>query len=170
MQNRPGSDLDGLVRFWPNASGLEAGWCAGIIGSGFWQETTDPLPASHFQTQFRSSTDVPDHNYSAKPARIRFVVADCARFWPSGSGHQVSRCERTIGFASGQCFRADPMRLFCVQVAVFQCGEIPGRVICRGIVCVCVCVCVCARARAPLCVLLFVCVCVCVCALSLIQI
>ena len=113
LQNRPGSDLDDLVRFWPNASGLEAGWCAGIIGSDFWQETTGPLPVSHFQTRLRSSTDVPDHNYSAKPARVRFVVADCARFGPSGSGQQVSRCERTIGFASGQCFRADPMHLFC---------------------------------------------------------
>ena len=58
-QNRPGSDLDGLavtktplpdrtplpdpfgqnqdglVRVWPNAYGLEASWCAGIIGPGF---------------------------------------------------------------------------------------------------------------------------------------
>ena len=31
---KTGSDLDGLVRFWPNASGPEASWCAGIIGLG----------------------------------------------------------------------------------------------------------------------------------------
>ena len=31
VQNQPGSNLDGLVRVWPNASGLEASWCAGII-------------------------------------------------------------------------------------------------------------------------------------------
>ena len=52
VQNRPGSDLDGLVRVWPNASGLEASWCAGIIGPGFWQDATGPLPVSHFQTRF----------------------------------------------------------------------------------------------------------------------
>ena len=40
MQNRPGSDLDGLVRVWPNASGPEASWCAGIIWPGFWQFPT----------------------------------------------------------------------------------------------------------------------------------
>ena len=31
VQNQPGSDLDGLVRFWPNAPGLEASQCAIII-------------------------------------------------------------------------------------------------------------------------------------------
>ena len=34
VQNRPGSDLDGLVRLWPNASGPEASRCARIIGPG----------------------------------------------------------------------------------------------------------------------------------------
>ena len=58
VQNRPGSDLDGLARVWPNTSGLEASRCAGIIGSGFWHNATGLLPVSHFQTQFRSSTDV----------------------------------------------------------------------------------------------------------------
>ena len=48
-QNRPGSDMDGLVRVWPNTSGLEAGWCAGIIWPGFWQwqDATGPLPVSY---------------------------------------------------------------------------------------------------------------------------
>ena len=55
VPNRPGSDLDGLVRLWPNASGLEANPCAGIIGPGFWQDVTDLLLVSHFQTRFRSS-------------------------------------------------------------------------------------------------------------------
>ena len=32
VHNRPGSDLDGLVRVWPNTSGPEASLCAGIIG------------------------------------------------------------------------------------------------------------------------------------------
>ena len=35
VQNRPGSDLDGLVRFGPNASGQEASRCAKINGPGF---------------------------------------------------------------------------------------------------------------------------------------
>ena len=37
VQSRPGSNLDGLVRVWPNASGLEASLCAGIVRPGFWQ-------------------------------------------------------------------------------------------------------------------------------------
>ena len=41
-QNRPGSDLDGLVRVWPNASGLEASRCAGITGPGFCSGTMQP--------------------------------------------------------------------------------------------------------------------------------
>ena len=109
VQNRPGSDLDVLVRVWPNTSSLEASRCAGIIGPGFWQDATGPLPVSHFQTRFRSSTDVPDN-----PARIRFssgrlfqVLAKrirsgskpmCknhpARFWPmlpSRSGPDTNR-------------------------------------------------------------------------------
>ena len=32
VQNWPGSNLDGQVRFWPNMSGLEASWCVIIIG------------------------------------------------------------------------------------------------------------------------------------------
>ena len=32
VQSQPGSNLDGLVMHWPNGSGLEASWCAGIIG------------------------------------------------------------------------------------------------------------------------------------------
>ena len=57
VQNRPGSDLDGLVRVWPNAPGLEASWCAGIIWPGFWQDAPGPLPVSDFLTRFRSSTE-----------------------------------------------------------------------------------------------------------------
>ena len=50
VQNQPGSDLDDLAGFWPNASGPEASRCARIIGpgSGFWQNANGPLPVSHF--------------------------------------------------------------------------------------------------------------------------
>ena len=81
-QNRPGSDLDGLVRVWPNRSGLEASWCAGIIWPGFWQEATGPLPVSHFQTRFRSSTNVPANIVQNQPGSD-LVLADCVRFRPN---------------------------------------------------------------------------------------
>ena len=79
MQNRPGSDLDGLVRVWPNASGLEASLCEGIIRPGFWQDAAGPLPVSHFQTRFHSSRDVPDHTVQNQPWSD-LVLADCVRF------------------------------------------------------------------------------------------
>ena len=84
VQNRPGSGLDGLVRVWPNASGLEASWGVRIIGPGFWQGTTGPLLVCHFQTQLQSSTDVPDHIVQNQPGS-HLVLSDCARFWPNGS-------------------------------------------------------------------------------------
>ena len=109
MQNRPGSDLDGLARVWPHVSGLEAS-CAGIIGPGFWQDATSPLPVSHFQTRFRYSTDVPDNTVQNQPWSD-LVLADCIRFWPNGSGPEASRCARILRPASGQCFPADPDRM-----------------------------------------------------------
>ena len=109
-QNRPGSGLDGLVRVWPNASGLEASRCAGIIWPGFWQDVTGPRPVSQFQTLFRSSTGVPDNIVQNQPGSD-LVLADCARFWPNGSGPEASRCARNIRPASGQCFPADPDRM-----------------------------------------------------------
>ena len=59
VYNRPGSDLGGLVRVWPNASGLKASRCAESFGPVSGSTHTSPLPVSHFQTRFRSSTDVP---------------------------------------------------------------------------------------------------------------
>ena len=99
--NRPGSDLDGVVRVWPNPSGSEASRCARIIGPGFWQNATGPLPVSHFQTGLPSSTDGPEHSVQNQPGS-GLVLADCqvlavqirsgskpgcethpARFWPT---------------------------------------------------------------------------------------
>ena len=107
MQNRPGSDLDGLVWVWPNTSGLEASWCAGIIGTGLWQDVIGPLPVSQFQNRLRSSTDVPDDIVQNHP-ESELVLADCVRFGPNGSGPEASQCARIIRPASGQCFPADP--------------------------------------------------------------
>ena len=45
-QNQPGSNLDGLAKLWPYRSGLEACWCARIIGptSGRTQLTCYQFP------------------------------------------------------------------------------------------------------------------------------
>ena len=111
VQNLPGSDLDGLVRIWPNSSGLEACWCAGIIGPGFWQDAIGPLPVSLFPTRFRFSTDVPD-NIVQNQIGSDLVLAHCVRFWPNGScPPEASRCARIIRPASGHCFPADPVRM-----------------------------------------------------------
>ena len=39
------------------------------------------------------------------------VPADCARFWPNGSGPEASRCAIIIRSTSGQCFPSDPDRM-----------------------------------------------------------
>ena len=68
--------------------------------AGFWQDATGPLPVSHFQTRFRSFTNVPDNIIQNQP-ESDLVLADCqvlakrirsgskpmcknhpARFWP----------------------------------------------------------------------------------------
>ena len=67
VKNRPDLIFDGLVRVWLNASGLEASWCAGIIGPRFWQDATGPLPVFRFQTRVRSSADVPDNTVPNQP-------------------------------------------------------------------------------------------------------
>jgi len=70
-QNRPGSDLDGLVRVWRNASGLEASRCAGTIGPGFWEDATGPLPVFSLSDSVAIIHSRPGL-YCEKPARIRF--------------------------------------------------------------------------------------------------
>ena len=57
MQNQPGSDLDGLVRFSLDTSGLEARCCVKIMGPVLAECNQFP----HFQTRLHSSTDGPDH-------------------------------------------------------------------------------------------------------------
>ena len=67
LQNRPGFDLDGLVRVWPNVSGLVASWCAEIIEPGFWQDAPNPLPVSDFQIWLHASIDVLGHIVQNQP-------------------------------------------------------------------------------------------------------
>ena len=96
MQNRPGSNLDGLVRVWPNTSGQEASRCAGMIGPGFWQDATGPLLISHFQTWFSFSTDILNNIVQNQP-RFDLVLADCDRFWPNRSGLEASQYADSSG-------------------------------------------------------------------------
>ena len=112
VQNRPGSDLGGLIRVWTNTSGLKASRCAGIIRPGFWQDATIPLPVSHFQTVFRSSTNVLGKIVQIHPGSDLFM-ANCVRFWPNGSGPESWQCARITRPASGHCLPADadPMRI-----------------------------------------------------------
>ena len=102
--------LDGLARVWPNLSGLEASWCAGIMWPGLWLDATGPLPVSHFKTRFGSSTDIPDNSVQNQPGSD-IVLADCVSFWQNGSGPEASLCARIIRSASGQCYPADPDRM-----------------------------------------------------------
>ena len=77
-------------------------------GSGRTQPARYQLP--HFQTRFRSSTDVPD-NIVQNQLGSDLVLAACVSFWPNGSGPEASRCARIIRPVSGQCFPADPDRM-----------------------------------------------------------
>ena len=106
VHNWRGSSLDGLVSVLPNTSGLEASRCEGVIRPGVWQDATGLLLVSHFQTQLHSSTDTLDNIIQNQP-RFDLVLADCARFWPNGSGSEASQCARTIRPSSGQCFSAN---------------------------------------------------------------
>ena len=47
-----------------------------------------PIFSSHFQTRLRSFTDVPDNIIPNQP-RSDLVLAECARFWPNGSGPEA---------------------------------------------------------------------------------
>ena len=98
------------VWVWPNTSGQETSWCAGIIWPGFWQDVTDPLPVSPFPTRFRSSTDVPDSTVQNQPGSD-LVLPDRVRFGSNGTGPEASQCARIIRPASGKCFPADPDRM-----------------------------------------------------------
>ena len=86
--------------FWKQAGVQES---AGPV-SGRTQTARYQFPT--FQTRFRSSTDVPDNTVQNQPVS-ELVLDDCVRFWPNGSGPELSRCARLIRPASGQCFPAD---------------------------------------------------------------
>ena len=103
------TDLGGLVRVWPNTSGLEANRCAGIIAPCFWQDANGPLPV--FPTvRLGCVLAQTSHTVQNQPGSD-LVLVDCVRFGPNGSGPEASRCARIIRPASCQCFPADPNRM-----------------------------------------------------------
>ena len=69
-QSRPGSDLDGLVRFWPNAPCPEAGWCARIVGP-----RCGRMHPTHYQFPTETFTDSQDHIVQNQP-RSNLVLTD----------------------------------------------------------------------------------------------
>ena len=54
LQNWSRSSLDGLVRFGPNASGLEASRCARVTGTGSGRMQPVPTTSFYFQIQLHS--------------------------------------------------------------------------------------------------------------------
>jgi len=72
VQNQPGSDLDDMVRFWPDVSGLEASRFARIIGPG-----SGRLQLAHCQfPTFRLSMESAEHIVRNQPVS-QLVLADC---------------------------------------------------------------------------------------------
>ena len=110
VQNQPESNLDGLIRFRPNRSGLEANWCARIISpsSGRTQPACYGFPT--FRLDCILAQMVPVILCKTRPDRMWLWLT-----WPNGSSPDASRCARIIRLASGQCFQAslDQMRMGC---------------------------------------------------------
>ena len=110
VQNRPGSDLDGLVSFWPNASGPEANRCSRIVGPG----TGRTQPARNQFPTFRLGSVLP------QTARIHCVqtIPDPIWFWLTVSGfgptvpvRKQAGVKESSGLVFSQCFRADSDRM-----------------------------------------------------------
>ena len=121
VQNRPGSDLGGLARVWLLSSGLKASRCVGFQAGCNRPATSFPLLNSvpFFQR-------LPDNIVRNQPGSD-LVLADCARFWPNGSGPEQSQCARIIRPASGQCFPADLTRHLTRHVywVIISCRCVP---------------------------------------------
>ena len=111
VQNRTGSDLDGLVRCWFNASGLEASWCARNIrpGSGKTQ------PARYQFPTFRLSCVLPQ--------MAQFILCKAILgpvwFWLNGSSLEASWCAKITmpGLAECNqhaCYQFPTFRLGCI--------------------------------------------------------
>ena len=94
VQIRPGSDLGGLVRIWPDASGLEASLCERTVGpvSGRTQ------PARYQFPTFRLGCLLP-HTARIILCKTRpdLALADRVRFGPNGSGRKQAGVQESPG-------------------------------------------------------------------------
>ena len=79
VQNQPGCDLDGVVRFWPNTQDPEASQCARIIkpGSGWMQAAHCSFSLSNSVLFFHRQPG----SYCAKPAQIWFGSGWLCQVW-----------------------------------------------------------------------------------------
>ena len=107
VRTLPGSSLDGLFRFWPNASGPEASWCARIIApsSGRAETARYQFPLSDSVIFFHRQPG----SYYAKPAWVRLDSGLLCQVLAKQiqSGSQPASVHKSLGPSSGQCFTAD---------------------------------------------------------------
>ena len=118
----PRSDLDVLVRFWPNASGPEASRCARIIGAWFLAERNRPatsFPLSIQRIGLHSYTEGPDrivqNHPGSKPRDGRFSNFNyyyCYYYYYRQSNLQNTRARVRACVCESACVRA------CVRVCV----------------------------------------------------
>ena len=101
VQNRPGSDLDGMVRFWPKGCSPESSQCARITVPSF-----DKTQSAHYQfPTFRIGchrVDSLGHIVQNQPGSD-LVLADCVRFWLENLIQKQAGVQESLGLllASG---------------------------------------------------------------------
>ena len=109
VQNQPGCDLDGVVRFWPNTQDPEASQCARIIkpGSGWMQAAHCSFSLSNSVLFFHRQPG----SYCAKPAQIWFgsgwLCQVLAKWVRSGS---KAREHKSSGLVLANASNPVPMR------------------------------------------------------------
>ena len=101
------------MRVWPNASGLETSWCAGIIWSG------NKLVCRNHPAQFLAQCNWPTTSFPLLESVAFFhkhpgshsAKSTWIRFFSGGLCQVLAKriwCARIIRPASGQCFQANP--------------------------------------------------------------
>ena len=106
MQNQPRPNLDGLFRFWPNASASEASQRPRIIGP-----SSGRTPPSHYEVPiFKLSCILTQMAWTAlcitSPDQIRLRLT-APGFGQTDPVWKQAGCAITAGPTSGQCFRAN---------------------------------------------------------------
>jgi len=110
VQNWPRPNLDGLLRFWPNVSALEASWWAGITGPRFlagYNRSTVSCPLAHSVAFFHRCPV----SCRAEPARIQFGSG-----WLSGFG-QTDPVQKQAGVLESSSLllasASEPIQIRC---------------------------------------------------------